>query len=168
MAAKALLPRDRLCQLLHYDPATGDFTWLSRNSSGWDARFAGTTAGVVDKYRRISIDHINYKAHRLAWLYVYGEPVPYEIDHIDTNKLNNQISNLRPATRSQTLANIGLRKDSKTGFKGVSTTTSGRFRAYIYYEGTSYWLGTFDTPHEAAMARREAAERLHGEFARHS
>lgn len=88
-----------------------------------------------------------YLMHRVIYLY-FGKD---EIDHRDRNRLNNQKYNLRQATHSQNQHNTGLRKDNKTGFKGVFLRESGRFRAYINIDGRRINLGTFGTALEAAI-----------------
>jgi hypothetical protein len=100
---------ERLRQLLHYDPERGVFTWLSRPAErSWNTRFAGTRAGTINGlgYVVIGILGRRYKAHRLAWLYVHGEWPGRELDHINCDKSDNRIANLRPATRSQNIARI--------------------------------------------------------------
>ena len=86
-------------------------------------------------------------------------------DHINRDTLDNRRSNLRVATRSQNRVNSRLRCDSLTGFKGVSNSKSGRYRAQIRNKGKNTYLGTFDTPEEAFGVYSLAAKRLHGEFA---
>jgi hypothetical protein len=95
-----------------------------------------------------------------------GLPLGKHVDHCNGQRLDNQLANLRSATPAQNLANQWLRKDSSTGFKGVSTTASGRYRAYIATAGRQRYLGTFDTPVEAARAYNAAAVAQWGEFAR--
>jgi len=108
-------------------------------------------------------------AHRLIWLYVYGEPVPPLIDHIDGNPHNNRINNLRAATKSQNMVNSGIQKNNTSGFRGVQKAPNQRtgFAAYIRADGRYIHLGTFATIEDAAQARRDAANKLHGEYARH-
>jgi hypothetical protein len=113
------------------------------------------------------VGHTQYRAHRLVWLYVHGEPVPNVIDHVDHNKLNNRISNLRAATKSQNGANMRMRNANTSGVKGVGRVGKGQFRARVMLHGKEIHLGRFDTLEEAAKARFEAASRLHGPFARH-
>lgn len=105
------------------------------------------------------------KMHRLICPDITGQ-----IDHADRNGLNNQRSNLRPATDTQQNANKGLR--SASGFKGVSWNKENqKWQVYIRVpnpdggRGTRRSLGRFDDPAEAAMAYDRAARELHGEFA---
>jgi HNH endonuclease len=174
MAPKTLPPRELLCQLLHYDPDAGDFTWLPRpremfsskhNCGTWHTRYAGKRAGCIEPggYRVIHLGDRTCKEHRLVWLYVHGEPVPIQIDHIDRDRTNNRIANLRAATPSQNIANS--KGYGRLGVKGVRPW-KGSFRAHIRFNGTGFHLGTFATVEEAAQAYREAAIRLQGEFAR--
>ena len=169
MPVKPLPPRALVRELLSYDDESGVFTWLARSGeTWWNSRYAGKIAGSVksDGHIEVSIGHSLYKAHRLAWLYMRGEPVPDLIDHEDRDKANNRWGNLREATKSQNGANMRLRSSNTTGIKGTGVL-KGRHRARIMLDGKEHHLGYFDTLEEAAVARREAAERLHGEFARH-
>lgn len=177
MARKPLPSRNLVRQLLDYDPETGVLTWrwrpqkmflARRNFLVWNQCFAHKEAGtiLVNGYVSIGIEQSLHMAHRLIWLLVYGEPIPEEIDHIDGRKHNNKLTNLRAATRSENQANAKIRTDSTTGVKGVSAYRDG-YMARISVNGEKIFLGLFSTLREAAAARREAAERLHGEFARH-
>jgi hypothetical protein len=181
MVAKALPSRDLVRQLLHYDPDTGVLTWLHRPRDmfgteqawlAWNGKMAGKAAGARWEYKAqtclyVSLRPRKLKAHRLAWLLHYGEPVPDIIDHVDTDGFNNRITNLRAATKGQNNANSRLRKSNRFGAKGVSRANQPTgFCASIMAEGRRIYLGTFATVEEAAEARRDAAARLHGEFAR--
>jgi hypothetical protein len=168
MAIRKLPPRELVQQLLRYDVTTGEFIWRPRADAWWNARYAGKSAGSVKPGGRIdvAIGHKLYKAHRLVWLYIHGEPVPDVIDHIDHDKLNNRFTNLRAATKLQNGANSGKRKNNTTGIKGVGLW-HGYYRARIMFEGKDISLGYFQTIEEAAKARFDAASRLHGVFARH-
>lgn len=155
------LTHERLTDRLNYDPDTGLFTWR-KNLGGIRA---GTTAGRINEggYIEIKIDGTGHKAHRLAWLYTTGCRPTLDVDHRDSNRTNNRISNLREATKSENAANTKKTQRNSSGFKGVSKLT---WAARIRHKGKIYHLGQFKTPEEAHAAYTAAAERLNGEFAR--
>ena len=180
MARKTLPPRELLRELLDYNPLTGQLIWRHRpremfTQKGaflrWNKCYAGTVAGNVKPNGiNVGIRGSIYSAHRLIWLLVNGEPIPSEIDHRDGNPHNNLIANLRAATRSQNVANTGRRVDNVSGVKGIrqpGNSGSIGFVARIKVDGKTIYLGSFATLQDAAKARREAAIKLHGEFARH-
>ena len=153
------LTHKRLLEVLDYCPSTGIFRWkISIGTSRFN-----DIAGTVNKkgYVRIKIDCKFYLGHRLAWFYMYGIWPKGLIDHKDTVKRNNWIDNLRDATNQESNRNRKVMKSSVTGLKGVSLNKNGKFRAYIC-------LGSFDTKEEAAEVYRQAALKLHGEFAHYS
>lgn len=161
--------QERLKELLSYDPLTGVFLWKVDRSN----IKRGTLAGRYDKagYIRIGIDGREYRAHRLAWLYMTGEWPEIFLDHRDMDKNNNAWSNLRLATKSQNAANIGPLKSNTSGIKGVSFHSGGAkggkpWQANITKNGKAMGLGIFATKEEARAAYAAAAERLFGEFAR--
>jgi hypothetical protein len=88
------------------------------------------------------------------------------IDHLDRNPSNNRWDNLRRATVSQNNANRRRHKNNACGFKGVSRTQYGRWRATIFKNGRRHHLGVFSTPESAHVAYVTAARKLFGEFAR--
>ena len=98
---------------------------------------------------------------------VMDAPPGMDVDHINGDRLDNRKQNLRVCTRSQNSSNKKLRRDSKSGFKGVYQTRSGRYQAYIGVPNTAgqhEWLGTYDTGEEAARVRDRRAIELQGEF----
>lgn len=173
-----MLTENRLKELLSYDPDSGVFTWLPRNgntrsSKVFNSRYAGKVAGSVQvdstghKQVVIFVDKKSYKAHRLAWLYVYGELPDGIIDHINGDSLDNRIVNLRVVDDFQSAWNKGKLVTNKSGFKGVSLKKkTGKWIAQINYKKRKIHVGTYDTPEEAHKAYCEAAVKLHGEFAK--
>jgi AP2 domain len=98
---------------------------------------------------------------------VHGEWPSGDLDHIDNISGHDWIDNLRPATREQNLANMRLHAKNTSGFKGVSWHKwRGKWRASISKKNKHSHIGFFDTPEAAHAAYVEAAQRLHGEFAR--
>ena len=105
--------------------------------------------------------------HRTVWEYFNGSiPEGYQIDHIDRNRLNNQIKNLRLATLREQTLNRSTRKDSFTGLKGVNYRSStGKYYSSIMAHGSSIFLGVFNCKIEAAKAYNQKAKELFGEYA---
>jgi hypothetical protein len=117
-------------------------------------------------YVQVELNNVTYMYHRIVWEMHNGPiPIGMHIDHIDRNRLNNKIENLRLATRSQNRANSKLHSNSTTGFKGVHKTPSGKFQARISDGTRKRYIGLFDSAEEAAEAYKFVAKELHGEFA---
>jgi hypothetical protein len=159
-----VLTASRLRQRLSYDPDTGEFTWIIPPRGRSVGAIAGRTA--KDDYSQIQVDGRRYQAHRLAWLYVHGTFPEKIMDHIDGDRSNNRINNLRPATNSQNGANERMKSQNTSGYKGVSWFLNKWWKAQISYRGKVIYLGHFDCPKEAHAAYMAAARKYHGEFAR--
>ena len=165
------LTLDLLREILHYDPETGVFTWkVRRGNRAIPGAQAGSKSTNKPKQRlSIRINGKSYFNHRLAWLYMTGEWPALEIDHIDTDSLNNRWNNLRLATTSQNQANRGPQKNNKSGFKGVYWHPShAAWRAAVRFKGRKIILGEFRTPEDAHAAYCTKVAELYGEFARTS
>lgn len=175
------IPVSLMAKLLNYDPETGLFTWRERSaswfaSSGkarppeweanrWNSRHAGKPAMTTTNsgYKIGRVDSVILMAHRVAWAIHYGSWPENDIDHIDGDRSNNRICNLRSATRSQNMMNIGVRSSSKSGLKGVSPIR-GKWMATIGVNGKSEYLGVYECKFAAYEAYKKRAEELHGEF----
>lgn len=140
---------------LDYDPTTGAFVWKKTTAN--QTRRAGDTAGTTSKgYTAVGMLGRNYKAHRLAWLWMYGT-WPAAIDHIDGIQTNNAIANLREATPMQNARNRrrkGCWFDKK----------SGLWRAQITVCKENIHLGLFPDAASARAAYVAANLRHFGEF----
>jgi len=159
------ITQSELKRLLDYNPSNGVFTWKARRCGVRVGKRAGTIS-AVNGYERIGVKESHHLSHRLAWLYVHGYWPTAEIDHVDRNRTNNRIDNLREATRSENQQNKPVYRNSKTGVKGVNWHKQHRkYIASIQIKKTRKFLGLFGTISEAAAARRVAAEQLHKQFA---
>lgn len=144
-----MITHEQLVQLLSYDPDTGQFTWLKNTSL---KNLVGKVAGSINStgYVNMSLLGKKYSGHRLAWFYVHKKWPENNIDHIDGNRANNRISNLRDVSQSLNVVNARTALP-KSGFKGVRSSGS-RWRAYAENKGKYIGLGTYDTPEEAHAA----------------
>jgi hypothetical protein len=156
-----------LKELLGYDPEAGVFVWLVSRGSA----LKGRRAGCVDDtngYTLIRIDGEQYRAHRLAILWMTGEWPEDQTDHINGDRADNRWGNLREATNAQNQRNTNkLRSDNTSGLKGVCwDKAAGKWKAAININGQTIYLGLFLSTQDAARAYDEAAPQYHGEFAR--
>jgi hypothetical protein len=126
--------------------------------------------GYVDKvngYRVISFFPYRLKEHRLIFLMCHGF-LPEMLDHIDGNKLNNKIENLRSCTKNQNQQNSKCRVTNTTQFKGVSLVkNTGRYRGEVKVNKKRYVTKTYKTLSECVLHTRALRENLHGEFCNH-
>ena len=158
-----MMTKDRILEVLKYTPETGVFVW--KISTG--KAIAGRVAGQETKhgYVRITIDRRAYMAHRLVWACEHGSIPSFSIDHIDGNKKNNRIENLRQDPYKQNSQNIrtpGVRNTS--GFLGVVLDKkSGKWRAFLRTNKKTKALGRFATPEQASEAYL-SAKRIHHVF----
>lgn len=152
--------QSRLQQVLYYNQETGVFVNKIRRSNC----HIGKQAGCINAsgYIKIAIDGQQYLGHRLAWLYMYGE-IPEQIDHVNGNRSDNRISNLRPCNQALNTQNIRTAHcDNSCGLLGVEfIKDSGRYRARIMVNGKAKHLGCFTTAQEAHRAYLIAKANMH-------
>ncbi|KGV49451.1 HNH endonuclease [Burkholderia pseudomallei] len=164
----SLVSPARLKRLLHYEEQTGLF--FKKVYQGPFVFVLGRIVGTprADGYLQMKVDGRNYLAHRLAFLYMTGEWPNGFVDHQDGQRSNNRWSNLRVATASENVHNIGLSRSNTSGVKGVSLhKASGKWAAQVSKNGVSYFLGLHTDIKDAAEAVRAKREELHGEFTNH-
>lgn len=160
-----MVTRDRLMRLLDYDKETGKWTW--RVGRGVAIK-AGTEAGYCDLrgYRRIRIGSRQYRAHRLAWLYVHGYWPSDEIDHINHVPDDNRLLNLRDVAHRENGKNHRRRRDTKH-VTGISWDEErSKWRAYINVDSKKRFFGSFGHVQKAIAVRR-AAEYVFGYHQNH-
>lgn len=168
-----MITQERLKELVSYQEETGNFIRVIGNNAIKEGTIAG---GITSQgYIRIMLDGIRYSAHRLVFLYMHGY-IPKQVDHIDGDRSNNRVSNLRSATNQTNQCNVGIKTNNTTGIKGVSWSyTRDAYLAEVMVLGTkstrSYSVTATRTKEQAlilatAWVRAKRIE-LHGEFANH-
>lgn len=172
----------KLSDLLDYFPDTGKLFWKVRPASlfsdgkhrrehtaaKWNARYAGKEAFTCDNgkgYRHTNICGVKVLAHRAAWEIFYGSAPPRQIDHVNGDRSDNRIENLRLADGCENGANRGLPANNTSGAKGVTLhKASGLWHATITHKGRKHSLKYHKTVESAKRAVMEASRRLNGEF----
>ncbi len=166
------ITQDYLRILLSYDAETGQLLWRHRprdmftegynggetSWKTWNSRYAGTVASNIGNggYVRVNIFGTRYLGHRLIWMMVHGE-WPDEIDHINGDKSDNRLCNIRNVSRQENLRNLARRSDNSSGHTGVSyAKRDDVFLAYITVDSHMKILGRFKSLEDAVAARKAA------------
>ena len=131
----------------------------------WNTLYAGTHAGSLSTngYVYIKLNGLRFMAHRLVWIYHFGDiPAGMELDHINHQRDDNSIENLRVVTRKQNCRNLFLPKRNKSGVVGVTFDNSlKKWKSQINIDGKNMNLGSFSTFEKAVIARK-SAENFYG------
>ena len=162
-----MLTQEVLLENFRYDETTGDLYWKVKRAYTTDLSkpiSAKDRHGYIVVCTKLSGKTKVYRIHRLIWTIVYGMN-PKNIDHIDGDRTNNQISNLREVTHQQNMMNRKKRVGSISAYKGI-TKSKYSWIAEITFMNNRHYLGSFKTEKEAAIAYEEASKKLHGNFAR--
>lgn len=186
MAMRPLPTPEELRQLVRYEPETGKLFWRERapgsvgprknrwgrdisaeaSAAMWNGKHAGEEALCVrrkDGYLGGSVAGRQVLAHRIAWCLYYGTTPEGTIDHINGDRADNRITNLRDCPMSVNAKNLSLRKDNKFGSPGISykyrPKSGNSWFAGIKVNGKSIYLGAFATIEQAISARRKAEKK---------
>lgn len=155
-----MLTHETLCSKLIYNWNDGRLYWVERGRGILKKK--NLQAGSYDAhgYGQIVIDRKVYKEHRLVWMYFYGEMPSKQIDHINHERRDNRIENLRVVDNKENHRNRPKQSNNKSGFVGVWKNRSA-YCAYITVNGKRIYLGSFKSIDEAVLAR-EAANKKYG------
>lgn len=164
--AKHTISQSVLKELICYDPETGIFTW-AKSRIGCHK---GNVAGTIDKSRcvRIGLNHMRFKAHRLAYIYMTGKS-PDVIDHHNGDNSDNRWENLSASTHTWNMRNRKIPSNNTSGHMGVRFVEKhNRWSAEIWV-GKNINLGRYATKSEAIAARKAAEKifRFHDNHGRH-
>lgn len=163
---------NKLREVLEYDKNTGIFTWKKDIYRGKQTCknilvAKGDRAGCLDRdgYRYIKYNYKKYSEHRLAYMFTYDK-IPTFVDHIDGNKQNNKIDNLRECSRVQNGQNRSKMANNTTGYKGVHYDKRyNKYAAQIRNNKRLEWLGYYENSEDAAKAYNNRAVKIFGDYA---
>lgn len=149
-----------------YDPETGLLFWRERKQ--------GRTFGAVGRKDKDGylIFKMNWRkdrfcVHRVAWAYVHGKWPADQIDHINGDKSDNRLCNLREASTTENMRNVGKQSHNTSGLKSVSWhKLRKKWRATIKVDQKKIHLGMSECPAAAHFIYQIAADKYHGSFAR--
>jgi hypothetical protein len=173
---KNYLTKESAEEFFRYDNKTGKLFWEQRDRKhfsrdiDWkmfNTRFAGSEINHINDsgYICVRFKRKQTRVHRIIWLMEYGYWPEHQIDHVNGDRSDNRIKNLRKATNSENSANRTGSK-SNSGYKGVHfLNKQEKYIAYITKDYNRYNLGYFDTPEEAHAAYCAKAAELFGEYA---
>ena len=162
-----------LREWLSYDEKTGALTWkqrpigifpTARSGRTWNTRYAGAPAFASaddEGYHRITLGSRTWQAHRLAWAIYHGEWPEGQLDHINGDKSDNSIENLRVVSHAENSRNVKRSSANTSGVTGVSFYRQrSRWRATITVNRKHMSLGHFGSFDDAVAARKDAEQRF--------
>lgn len=162
---KPQVPVDHLRRIFNYDPETGIFTWRFHRSSNLIDKVAGCSNHYG--YWIIGIDNKRYMAHVIAWTMSHGYWPTFPLDHINLDKADNRIINLRASDKSNNGANRLPQKNNTSGYKGVFWHEVARkWMVQIRVRNKLIYGGLYDSAVAAAAAYDKLALEQFGAHAK--
>lgn len=168
---KVRVTAERVREVFSYDPLSGALTYRVRRKHYRPGERAGFVALKSNHrsggYRIVRLDNREYAEHWLVWIHTHGRWPTGVLDHMNGDRADNRIANLRDCSVSQNNANRGKQANNTSGIKGVFFNRNARkWSSSINCRRRFYYLGLFKTADEAAAAYARKAKELFGEFAR--
>lgn len=159
--ADRLPSQEELNAMLRYDAETGALVWKARGvSQSWDTRWAGKPALAADSghgYKQGRINGVLHYAHRVIWKLVHGHIGDMHIDHINGDRTDNRLANIRAGSRSQNQRNLPQMAHNTSGHTGVTfNRRDKKWKAQIKMFGKNKHLGAFHNIEDAISARKKA------------
>lgn len=170
MAKRPLPTPDELRQLLWYEPETGKLFWRERGAEwfahctpghqdrirkGWNAAWSGKEAGVTGPYgyNTVTVQALHLMAHRIIWCMEHGHWPNEQIDHIDGDRVNNRLENLRECTHTENQRNMRRSRSNTSGVTGVYWDKKiSRWKAEVSLKSRKIYVGVFRDLKEAETA----------------
>ena len=156
MSKKELPSPELLRQLLRYEPETGRLYWKKKTSNRVKI---GDEVSTVNAYGYVVVGILSCRvpAHRVAWAIYHGKWPNGEIDHINGNRSDNRISNIRDVQPTQNKQNMQMYKNNKSGCTGIFYNKINKnWRARITVDKKVIEIGSFTNLNDAIAARKEA------------
>ena len=166
---KSFLEPEMLRKLISYDPETGVLTWRERGREffkrdqdwrRWNNKYSLKPAGALSAssgYLNVKILDKPYSCHRVAYAIYHGAWPRHQVDHIDGDRANNRIANLRDVTHAENHRNQKVRSDNSSGVMGVYFhKKAGKWCARVKVHGQNIHIGLFEGLEEAIAARKAA------------
>jgi len=145
-----------------FDYVDGNLYWRKKSNK---RHSIDVPAGTIDVngYRTITLNGKKYRAHRLIWLW-HGKELPKIIDHIDGNKLNNRIENLREATTANNAWNSKIKSDNSSGVRNVSWCNTYQRWIVQIFKNNQKISARFKEFDDACKFANDKRKQLHGDF----
>lgn len=159
--ADRLPSQEELNAMLRYDAENGALVWKARGvSQSWDTRWAGKPALAADSghgYKQGRINGVLHYAHRVIWKMLNGPLADLHIDHINGDRSDNRIHNIRAVTRAQNQRNLSKMAHNTSGHVGVHWDARDcKWVAQIKLSGVPKFLGRFELIEDAIRVRKQA------------